>query len=243
MKKRVFDYFSDNSGNTFYGRKEKMIYPIPKKSKTTNPMANKLTILMVSNLKEYGSAARCLEYYGIPYVVIGKDIPVFQGQEKLKKIIEFIPSVKTEYFMLLDSDDIFIVDGFEEIINTYERRLDCKMLFNAEGWSFPKGENELKQFEESVAPKDNPFKYLNSGAWISNTEFLHSIYDTLLEVDSKRAIDQSVFKELYKIFYPQIKIDYGCEYFQSVPWSTWFSKYYPGRMNLELEETWTNLEE
>ena len=235
IKKKLFEHISDGTGSTFYGRKEGIYHNIPKKATKINSISNKLTVLMVSNLEEYGSAARCLEYYGIPYVVVGDDITFFEGWVKFNKIIEFIPKVNTEYLLLLDTDDVFIVDGIEEFVNTYEERLDCKMLFNAEAWFFPKGNNSIREFEESKVLEDNPFKYLNSGVWIANTEFLKSVYSDLINIIPYAKIDQAVFKELYSLYYPKIKIDSQCIYFQSVIWSAWFEQAYPGAMDLELE--------
>jgi len=237
IKKKLFEYVSDGTGITFYGRKDGIHHQIPKKANELSLISNKITILMISNLEEYGSAARCLEYYGVPYVVVGEEIQVFGGWEKFKKIIEFIPSVDTEYLMLLDTDDVFIVDGIEHFVNNYEKQLGCKMLFNAEAWFFPQGSEVVRSFEESKVAKHNPFKYLNSGVWIANTEFLKSIYQDLISIDSYSTIDQAIFKELYMKYYPDIKIDSGCVYFQSVIWSEWFENYYPGAMSLQLEIT------
>lgn len=234
LKAGVFKYMSNGTGQTFQGRKEKVDYLIPHKREIINEVSSKVTILMISNLKEYGSAARCLEYYGFLYTVIGKEISKFDGWEKFKKIVEFIPTVETEYLMILDSDDVFIVDGIEDLINNYEEEFHCKMLFNAEAWCFPKGNQELRAFEEGVSPKDSPNKYLNSGVMIANVEFLKSIYDTMINIEPYSKIDQAVFKHLYKMYFPEIKIDHRCKYFQSVPWSGWLNKYYPGRMDLEL---------
>ncbi len=89
LKGKVFEYFSKGEDNGFFrGRKEKLNYCIPKKKKICDPVFNDLTVVMISNLEEYGSAARSLEYYGIPYTVVGKEISVFDGWEKFKKIIE-----------------------------------------------------------------------------------------------------------------------------------------------------------
>jgi len=234
LKGKVFEYFSEGEDTGFFmGRKEKLRYNIPKKKESCDPIFDDLTIVMISNLTEYGSAARSLEYYGIPYVVVGEEILKFDGWEKFKKVMEFIPTVKTKYLMLLDSDDVFIVDGMERVMN-YEKDMDCKMLFNAEGWSFPKGNTKIDEFEKSVIPKDVPFKHLNSGVWIANMEFLNSVYDVLAKIEPFAKDDGCVFKELYKMFYPQIKIDYECKLFQSVPWTPWFEQHYPGRMDMEL---------
>ncbi len=202
LKGKVFEYFSKGEDNGFFrGRKEKLNYCIPKKKKICDPVFNDLTVAMISNLEEYGSAARSLEYYGIPYTVVGKEISVFDGWKKFKKIIEFIPTVNTKYLMLLDSDDVFIVDGMERVMN-YEKDMDCKMFFNAEGWSFPKGNTKIDEFEKSIVPEDIPFKHLNSGVWIANMDFLNSVYDVLIKIKPFVKDDGSVFKELYKMFYP-----------------------------------------
>jgi hypothetical protein len=235
LKKEVFDYFSNGNRKTFKGRKERVRYPIPKKSDIYNDLSKKLTIFMVTNLKEKGSAARSLDYYNMPYTIEGRDIVKYANFEKFRKLVNFIPSVKTEYLMLFDSDDVFVIDGLEKVVDTFEEEMDCKMLFNAEAWNYPKGDAEQKEFERLLAPEDSPFKYLNSGVWIANTVFLQKHLDTLIDLARSAPGDQIVFKKFYKILYPDIKIDHRCKYFQSLTWSNWLKDHYPSRMDLEIE--------
>jgi len=234
IKKKVFDYFSDGSGDTFRGRKERVDYPIPKKSSEFNKISDKLTIFMVTNLVEKGSAARSLDYFNLKYKIEGKNIVKYTPFEKYKKLIDFIPTVKTKYMMLFDTDDVFIVDGLGSLVNNFEKEMDCKMLFNAECWNYPKVDQEQTRFEEEVVLFNTPFKYLNSGVWISNVEFLKDKYEELLSLSSYND-DQAIFKRFYKMFYPKVKIDYKCKYFQSLTWSKWFEDKCPGRLDLEVE--------
>jgi len=136
--------------------------------------------------------------------------------------------------MLLDSDDIFLVSSLSKIVEEYEAKYNCKMLFQAESWNFPRGHTEMDKFEQSIVDDCNPYKYLNSGIWISNTQFLQDIYKELTKIKPHTPGDQPVFKELYKTHYPQIRIDSSCEYFQSLAWSSWFEKRYPGVLDLRL---------
>jgi hypothetical protein len=236
LKRKVFNYFSDGTLNTFRCRKSKTNYPIPAISNEFNELSKKITIFMVTNLKEKGSAARSLDYYNIPYTIGGKDIVHYSHLEKFKTLIDFIPSVETEYMILFDSDDVFVIDGLDQVVDTFEEEMDCKMLFNAEGWNYPKGlDKEQTEFELSVAPEDSPFKFLNSGVWIANTKFLKEHLQELSNLESYSPNDQGIFKRFYKMFYPKIKIDHKCKYFQSLPWTPWFEKHYPSRLDMEVE--------
>jgi len=238
IKKQVFNYFSDGSNKTFRGRKEKVDYPIPKLSNLSSEFSNKLTILMINNLKEKGSAARSLDYFNFPYTIIGKNLKRYSSYYKYKEIINFIPSVKTNYLMLLDSDDTFITGQLDNLIETFEKDLNCKMLFNAEAWDGPVENNLICQkqteFEEKIAPENTPFKYLNSGAWIANVNFLKETYKALVKLGSDCFDDQAIFKKFYRIFYPQVKIDHSCKYFQTLKLSKEFEEKY--NIKLEIKE-------
>jgi hypothetical protein len=234
LKRKVFEYFSDGTGQTFRGRKEKTNLCLPKKSDTYNELSEKLTIFMVTNLEEKGSAARSLDYFNLPYTIVGSDIVNYTPFDKLNKLVEFIPKVETEYMMLFDTDDVFITDGLDRVVNTFEKEMGCKMLFNAECWNYPKGDKEQTAFEEDVTSEENPFRYLNSGVWVANTEFLKSKIDVLEELKNYSHDDQAVFKRFYKMFYPDVKVDHNCKYFQSLTWSAWFEEHYPNRMDMEV---------
>jgi len=238
LKKQVFNYFSGGSNKTFRDRKENINYPIPTLSNLSSKLSNELTILIITNLKEKGSAARSLDYFNFPYTVVGQDIVQYTPYEKYKKIINFIDSVKTKYLMLLDSDDIFIIDGLNNLVENFEKDLNCKMLFNAEPWDWPIDNNLICQkqteFENSVSPKNTPFKYLNSGVWIANVDFLKETYKTLVKLGSDCFDDQAIFKKFYKIFFPQVKIDHCCKYFQSLQWSKKFDEKYKIKFELEI---------
>ena len=237
IKKQVFNYFSDGSNKTFRGRKEKVDYPIPRLSNLSSQFSNELTIFMINNLKEKGSAARSLDYFNFPYTVVGKDIVKFTFYKKYQEITNFIPSVKTKYLMLLDSDDVFITGQLDNLIETFEKDLNCKMLFNAGATDYPIEENIIckkqTEFENSLAPKNTLFKYLNSGVWIANVDFLKETYKTLVKLGSDCFDDQAIFKKFYNIFYPEVKIDYCCKYFQTLRFPNKFDEKY--KMQLELE--------
>ena len=238
IKKQVFNYFSDGSNETFRGRKEKTDYPIPTLSNLSSELSNKLTVLIVTNFKEKGSAARSLDYFNYSYSLIGKDIIKFTFYEKYKEIINFISSVETKYLMLLDSDDVFIIDQLDNLVETFEKEMNCQMLFNASISNCPIEKNNIvckkqTEFEKSVVPEITPYKYLNAGIWIANVDFLKKTYKTLLKLGTDCFDDQAIFKKFYKIFYPEVKIDYSCKYFQSLRWSKELEEKY--KMQLELE--------
>lgn len=235
LKYKFFkEIFTRNSLGTFTGRKEKIVYPVLPINKLTK-INEQITIFIVTNLSEKGSTAYCLDYFGIQYILVGSSINQFDGSKKYKEIIKFIPNIKTKYVMLLDSDDIFIIDELFNLVETYEKVYECNMLFQAESWNFPRGNPEMDTFEKNIVQDSNPYKHLNSGIWISNTKFLQSIYQDLLNITPHTPGDQPVFKEMYKMYYPDIRIDSNCVYFQSLAWSSWFENKYQGVLNLECQ--------
>ncbi len=236
LKKKAFeDLAKGYDGGKFKGRKEKTWYSTPPVSDTTDGISDQLTVFMVTNLEDPGSTAKCMDYYGVKYSLVGSEIDVFDGVRKLEEIIKFVPSVDTKYTMLLDSDDMFLTSNFTYLVETYEQTYNCKMLFQAEGWNFPRGNVEMDKFERSVVSPSSPYKHLNSGAWISDTEFLQNAVKDMIAIVPHTPGDQPVFKELYKMYYPNIRIDSNCEYFQSLAWSPWFENRYPRALNLEYE--------
>ncbi len=237
LKKLFFEKHGDADLGSFFGRKERHVYPRLPVAEARHPVNEKLTIFVVSNLRELGSATRCLDFYGVSYLRVGQHIVAFDGVTKLAAIIDFIPTVQTEYVMLIDSDDIFIpADRFSDLVANYEKEYQCKMLFQAESWCFPPGDQQMCEFESGLVEVGNPYKHLNSGIWIAKTDFLQSLQAEIASIKPYVPGDQPVFKELYRRHHPEIKIDSQCKYFQSLAWSWWFETRYPGVLKLEVEQ-------
>jgi|SaaInlV_165m_DNA_1040744.scaffolds.fasta_scaffold07657_10 hypothetical protein len=239
FKGDIFKLLSDEPGINapmFRSRKENRRYFQPPASKIRNPINDKLKVYMVSNLGP-GSTAYCMDHFGIHYEVLGQDLEQYSHWAKYELFLDVIQSITHEYTMLIDTDDIFFINDLSHLVDTYAGVMGCDMLHNAEGWYAPKGQPPgFREFEDSVAPLNSPYKYLNGGLWIAKTEFLQgSFYEELKKVDPWNKNDQAVYHTLYPKFYPQVKIDSKCQYFQSTSWSHWLQANYPEANHVYIE--------
>ena len=186
--------------------------------------SKELTIITYNNLPEdKGLFEKTLDKLGFDYFVLGKNINPWKNIFKLKLILEKIEEIKTKYVLACDDRDVILFDSPDKIVSHFKGIDGCEMLFMAEVNDYPE-RSDTREFEESVALKKNPFKFLNSGVFISNTDFLKKIVREALELNDlwekekgkKNYSDQMIYKILYKKYYPQIRLDHKCKVFQSI---------------------------
>jgi hypothetical protein len=219
LKRDLFALIGDPANGYFIDRKEGHRLPIPNVAPVDSEVAQRLTTIFVSNLDEPGSAPRSLDYFGCPYLVIGKEIVEWGFQKRLKAIAAHLEEVGTEYLMVLDSDDVFAVDSLATVVDRFEKRFECDMLMNAaQNFWPPELEDDpgLRKFCESTPSVGGPeHKFVNGGLWIARTEFYRGIVDEVMSTRPARdGCDQSVFYQVYRNHYPAIQMDYRCEIFQ-----------------------------
>ena len=186
--------------------------------------SKELAIITYNNLPEdKGLFEKTLDKLGFDYFVLGKNINPWKNIFKLKLILEKIEEIKTKYVLACDDRDVILFDSPDKIVSHFKGIDGCEMLFMAEVNDYPE-RSDTREFEESVALKKNPFKFLNSGVFISNTDFLKKIVREALELNDlwekekgkKNYSDQMIYKILYKKYYPQIRLDHKCKVFQSI---------------------------
>jgi hypothetical protein len=225
--KQVF--FSKIAGHksrgTFLDRKEKFLLPIPASPSvfSPDPVLNKeLTVLFVSNLPEKGSMARCLDFYGISYSILGQKIPRWTNVEKITLINEHLRFVRTPFVAFFDCDDVFATAPLQHALEIFKREFHCKMLLMGGEVLWPPVFKEApyrkysKFFEEVQESKKSNHIYLNSGGWIADTNFVRRLF---VELNTTRfepfpEDDQPRFWMVYEKYYPEMLIDYECKIFQ-----------------------------
>ena len=219
LKKLFFDLIGDSESGYFWDDKESIRLKIARLNTSVNTeVSDKLTIIFVSNLKEAGSGPRSLDYFGIPYRILGSQVNKWSNGLKIKFLNDELPSIKTKYFMLLDSSDTFVINDLSRAIEIFEAS-NCEMLLNAGQRFWPHwidGMKEYRSFCDQIGDEmKSCHRYVNTGALIAKTEFYREIAKTF-DVDEAPlpGDDQSAFYPLYKKYYPRIQLDYHCKIFQ-----------------------------
>lgn len=233
-----------NSASLHYGSdgffqdlKTKITYP---KLKRGAPSELKhISIALFSNYKNLYCGSNSLDFLGHDYNIIGKNVANFKHIEKLNYLIRFCNSCQSEYVLFIDEPDLFCVKDLSGIIDIY-KTFNCKVLFQSEGWFYPRSKSDIAiksmEFFDKIAPLNNPYKYLNSGGILLETKFFKKISNHILNCNSYNPeICQSTYMSVFEDFYPDFQLDYQCKIFQSTAWSDWFTNKY-GELQLEWEE-------
>lgn len=144
-----------------------------------------------------------LNALGLPYTVLGKNVQVWRNCYKPKLLLDSLPN--TKYVLALDAYDVVLVRSLETIVERFEQ-YNCKVLFNAQDRPWP---------PESPLFEDVPFGYLNSGAFIGETEYLRELFIEYQHIKpiTHRNSDQGIINQ-QMIGNPDTKLDYRCSVFQ-----------------------------
>jgi hypothetical protein len=120
---------------------------------------------------------------------------------KIKMLSDYIRGKKdADIVMFVDGYDVLLTGTGKEITDAYisfRRRYGNKAIFSAEYYCWPDGQ-KAKQYPEV---KDSPYKYLNSGTYISSVGTLKQILEkTNIDIHSeefKKFDDQRFYTDLY----------------------------------------------
>lgn len=176
-----------------------------------------LTIVTWNN-KHNSLLEQQLKKLNINYLnLVEVGIDWFSNRIKIHSFIEGFDKIKTKYVLGLDSFDVIIVGELENILEKF-KNFNCNLLFNATNFNYPNYATHLNTPEEN---KNQYFKYLNSGCFIGEKNFIKSVFSECLflpeELKSQYPqSDQFLLKFLYFDKYPNIRIDSCCEIFQII---------------------------
>lgn len=155
----------------------------------------------------------------IPFIDAAEnmDIPVWQDRNKIKLINDSIISVKTKYVLVLDGIDTLLSKDAVNISKKFEG-MDCKILYNACVYTHPLGmDGDINSCAEAGV---GVFNNLNTGAFIGETQFVKKFYTDLMEIydDINMPVPHTdgIRVGLKWKSYPEIKVDYNCEIFQTL---------------------------
>ena len=218
IKKMLFSILGKNSSEYFCGRKEVINYKVPAiQMESSRKTKELLTVVTITNLDEPGSAPRSLRAFGVNCRILGREVKDWKNVEKIKFLKRELSSISTKYIMLLDSDDTFVVDGLDRVIEKIESMPECRLLMNAAQNFWPpilhRVGNSYEFCNRIGNEKKTNHRYVNSGVFIAEVEFLKEILEEKIDNPYKDG-DQGLFCLLYQKFYPAFQLDYYCEVFQ-----------------------------
>jgi len=217
---------------------ENMVFNNTHKNKFRNP--DDLTIITCRNLGsmedriidslsgyEHKSILECnLEYLGIDdLVVLYDDRLPWRNTFKFEMISNYLKQCTTKYIMYCDAIDVIFIDDPNKVVDIFKQH-NCKMLFmsstSTDGYS-------CMPDILTWANSNHSSRYLNSGVWIGETEFVKKVFveatkyitphGTTMDMYSEYlksnpgnfpigAQDQDIFRYIEPKFYPDLKVDY-----------------------------------
>lgn len=152
------------------------------------------------------SAKRC----NLKVNVTGKGLNPWIGLHKVTLAYQIAINTNEKYILACDSSDVVFCGKIDLMIDKFKEK-QCKLLFNAEKYFFPK---TFPMSQESLRFQNQTHNgsYLNSGMWIGETEFVIEFLKACLgtkDIDN----DQPMYHYWYPKFYPNVKIDLSSDIF------------------------------
>lgn len=184
---------------------------------------------IIDSLKGYESKSilECnLEYLGIQGLTVLTDnrLP-WRNTFKIEMIKTYLDKCNTKYVMYCDAIDVIFIDDPEKVIDIFKQS-NSKMLFMSS--TSTDGYNCMTDVYD-WALKLNKERFLNSGVWIGETEFVKQVFEKASEYISTHGVtmdeyrnylksnpinypigsqDQDIFRYIEPKFYPNLKVDY-----------------------------------
>ncbi len=175
-----------------------------------------LTVLNWCN-KDYSHASKSCDTLGIPHTVIAKDVKegFWRNVLKIELAREWVKTATTKYVLATDATDVLILADPSPAIKLIEE-LHCDAVFNADSDSSWPEEAGTTEWEQKII-KRSPWRFLNAGCSIFKTDFYRFVLNEAAGMTPPHPHDdQGVFKQLYKKYYPRIRLDSECKVFQSL---------------------------
>ena len=178
-----------------------------------------LTVVTCNNGHEaLGLLERSLDRLGVPYLVGGEGFSDWRNsRDKPKALSEVLHRVTTAYTLYADSRDAILVGDPGVLVNRFQA-FGCELVFGADCMTWPP-DPAFRRFEDSIAPSDTVFRYLNGGVWIGRTQFCREFFETAertAPLASAPDSEQGILRRLLPRFYPRVRLDYHCEMFQNI---------------------------
>lgn len=174
-----------------------------------------LTIITFNNTDEKMLLEHRLCNSQTDHVVLGKGLSEWKNPLKIQLLAEYLPSVKTDFVLVMDACDVIISSDLLGLIGKF-LEFRCKVLYNASSFIYPY-ETHYSFLERNIT--QDLFGYFNSGCFIGFTDYCRELYRQVNSYEDETTMahaysDQIKLKPFYLQEYPKIKIDSGCKLFQ-----------------------------
>lgn len=170
-----------------------------------------------SYYKKLGTFEKSLNNHKIKYTVLNTKKAWTTNRLKISLTLDFLNKSKSEYILGADSSDVVLINNPEKIIDLLSI-YNKKIVFNSEikFWK-PEILKDCFEYENKTSP--GPFKFLNAGLWLAETnyaktffELVHSISQEFKELPYS---EQACIK-IASINNTNVGIDYKCCFFQCI---------------------------
>ena len=147
-----------------------------------------------------------------------KEFTTFDKLYTINQEVKRLKSINSpiKYLFCCDSKDVFFIEHPNFFINDFLIEKKLKMVINAETNDYP---NNITNIEKN---NPMPFKYLNSGAYIAEINFLEFFTDYAISITEQyrsqylhdpHCLDQLLFKKTYEIFNNDVLLDCNTDLF------------------------------
>lgn len=165
-----------------------------------------------NNGKPMGLLEKQLMRLHTPYTVLGCGISDWRNAMKPHLLLDHLSKTSKKYVLVADSCDVFVVNRLDDLLDRF-LGFQCEAVLNCEKSMWPKLP-DIQKFEDSICPGS----YLNSGLWISTTEFAKEFCRDYAVIEQSMVCrgDQYIYHLLFPKFYPRMQLDYKCHMFQTI---------------------------
>ena len=187
-------------------------------------LSDELSLITWCDNPEITMVGRSLAKWGCKPAVLGQHLGShWANTHKIRLTVEYLQNCKTPYVMGLDAFDVILTAHPHEALRRF-KLLGSKLMYNASLRRWPartKVLHDCDVFEQSLP---GPYRHLNAGCWIAETDYALNFYaNVLATLDTKagefperiRLNEQPYVK--YCAFpgsSPAVSVDTGCHIFQ-----------------------------
>lgn len=175
-----------------------------------------------------------MEAYGCKdYICLHLDLTPWSNTLRLIPYIDFLRKSSKEYVLFLDTDDVFVSESPDKILDIFLKEFDCEILFNATRFAQGYWHTESSRKALEWANETHKDLYLNAGAYIGKRKFIIELYERVLQFvthddlashewynitnEEQKEIghdfptgcgsDQAILRHIEHEFYPKLLID------------------------------------
>lgn len=195
----------------------KIVTPYPKyiKQEIKEPKLHVITVITDENNKRYRMLMESAEMQNIKIRPLVSKLPVGHGNGgfgmKLKMMANFVQGIDDDDVILfIDGYDVLITGTSNTIISRYKELIgsEKKAVFGAEVYPWP-DKDKGDMYPDHVKQLKSPFKFLNSGCYISYCSVLRNLFDSmkldsysqseLISIDDQRMWTNTYFNNTHLI--------------------------------------------